>query len=367
MISHTPDSLIAFSPIAIGPVTLPTRVVLAPINTGFTKANLPDDRLIAFHDARSGNAIGASILGNVAVAPHYVTNANTACLFAKEQLSPYRAVVDVIKRNGSCAGIQLAAAPRWLTPSKKWAKPEAVREAELDRLASGIAGESEGNIEQLLSNFITSARLASEAGFDLIEIHAAHGYFLSLLLHPRTNPRTDRFAYDAAWVNDWTAELRSTCPNSAIVFRLSLHTRIQSEPEDKNACIRISKLLSKSGIDAIDLSCGMYTISRELIYPRVKNAAANYIFASELSRIASAAVICAGGISSEDIRTCDVDNILFGLGRPLLADPTFAQKCKDGNDTDVRRCNRTGRCHFFTRGKPHIECGTNIELGVTGG
>src|SRR5688572_2796312 len=80
---------ILFEPFPIRSVVLPSRILFAPINTGFTRLGRPTKRLVSFHVERSGPSIGVSIVGNVAVEPDARANAGTALLTSETPFGRY--------------------------------------------------------------------------------------------------------------------------------------------------------------------------------------------------------------------------------------------------------------------------------------
>jgi 2,4-dienoyl-CoA reductase-like NADH-dependent reductase (Old Yellow Enzyme family) len=112
------DSL--FQPVVWRSQYLPSRVLLAPINTGYTTRSLPTSRLVRFHRERSGPAIGISMVGNVAVEASARTNDHTAVLRSNRDIPRFAVLARTISRRGSLPGIQLASAPAHLFPSRRW-------------------------------------------------------------------------------------------------------------------------------------------------------------------------------------------------------------------------------------------------------
>src|SRR5260370_40583468 len=97
--------------------TIPSRVLLAPINTGFARNHRPSLDLLAFHRERSGPAVGIGFVGNVAIAETTALNAQTAVLRSDWDLKRFAVIARAISKRGSLAGIQLASVPVGLAPS----------------------------------------------------------------------------------------------------------------------------------------------------------------------------------------------------------------------------------------------------------
>jgi len=345
---------------------MPSRVLLAPINTGFAPSGRPSFALLRFHQERSGPAIGISTLGNVATHLAFIPHPNTPILASRKDVGRFSVIARAIKVQGSLAGIQLANSPAGLTPQPNWVAPDPARE--IERLRLLIHDLPPENLRHHLSRFISSATLAAKAGFDMIQIHAAHGYLLSLLLSPAVNTRSDEFRFPSRWLPAFIDKLKSTVGHCILSFRISLFTGLMPTSDEFPQAQTLASTLAAGGVDLIDLSSGFYTLDRRLIYPnRDFGAAPYYPFARIIANLVSCLVSFAGNVT--DLRLLPDDmppNLLVSVGRALIADPQFAQKSLDGRYQDVNWCRRTGRCHYFSRSRWRIECGVNPRLGLGG-
>jgi 2,4-dienoyl-CoA reductase-like NADH-dependent reductase (Old Yellow Enzyme family) len=340
---------------------IPSRIVLAPINTGFAHLGRPSLDLVRFHRERSGRAIGISMLGNVSVTATGASNPTTAVLRTPADVGRFAVIARAIRRRGSLPAIQLASAPRELSPSLRWRPADAM--AERRRLQHIVSDLESHVLHQSLEQFIYSFKLAVRAGFEVVQIHAAHGYLLSLLLSSVVNTRHDQFAFDGPWLEEFIREL---LPQGVMVsFRISVESGLPSDSDEVAATIRLASRLARSGIDLIDLSSGFYTVNRHLIYPSLRRGPAPlYQTARDLALTTGCLITFAGNIL--DLRTLPDDmpgNLFCSIARAFIADPDFAQKARDGRFDNIDWCQRTGHCHYFTRNQPHIECGTNRRLG----
>src|SRR5436309_1090651 len=106
---------LAASQLLFGGRVFASRVVLAPINTGFANEGRPTIELLRFHRERSGSGIGLSIVGNVSVSMTGRSNSGTAVM-RLDTIESFREVASAIRSRGSMAGIQLAYSPARLSP-----------------------------------------------------------------------------------------------------------------------------------------------------------------------------------------------------------------------------------------------------------
>jgi len=335
---------------------------MAPINTGFTTRGRPTARLVRFHRRASGDGVGIALVGNVAVDEALSSNGRTAVLSARADVARLSVVARAISQTGTVPGIQLASSLPGLNPQTGWkAKDQA---GEVRRLQTLVSGLPAGEIETILDAFSRSADLAQTAGFRVIQVHAAHGYLLSLLTEEAVNKRVDRFAHDSDWLEEFIARLRHRVGDSILSVRISLFSGIRSQAEEEHSHIGLARRLVQAGIDLLDCSAGLYTLDRFLIYPpRSAGIAPNLTHALRLCTEVDAAIACAGNIHDLRLLPSNLpDNLLISVGRPFIADPEFGLKSFSGDFESIRWCVRSGHCHYFSRQQLGLACGVNPNL-----
>jgi 2,4-dienoyl-CoA reductase-like NADH-dependent reductase (Old Yellow Enzyme family) len=219
-------------------------------------------------------------------------------------------------------------------------------------------------IAEHLDRFVRSAELAVAAAFDMVQVHAAHGYLLSLLLTTVTNRRTDGFSPSAGWIEEFIPRLRGVLSNAILSIRLSLFTGVLDAQEELSAARRLTVRLAEAGVDLIDLSAGLYTVDRQLIYPNRGDGTPPYYPAAQLIAGDVACLVSfAGNVTDLRVfRSGIPSNLLVAMGRAFIADSQFARKSSEGRFDEIRWCKRTGHCHYFSRGKQRLECGVNPNL-----
>lgn len=340
--------------------------MLSPINTGFAQDGVPDGRLVEFHRRRAGPGIGVAFVGNVATDMSVRSNSGTAVLASKKDVSIFSKVSQAIKMRGSLAGIQLGDMPIWLSPSHHWRADNL--DHEVQRLRCQIENESLDRLKCVLERFEHSARLAAMAQFDVIEIHAAHGYMISLLLDPLLNSRQDDFGHNGPWFEDLVSRVRAASgPNVLLAVRISGYTGVRSPDEDEVRTTLMGRRLQQLGVDLIDLSAGYYTIDRSFIYPKIGSRQPNLELGTMLAHNTMIPVIISGNLQDLDVLKKLPRNAMIGLGRSLLADPDYVSKWLEDRKSSIVHCCSTGRCHFGSRGKASIACGKNDRLETDGG
>lgn len=341
--------------------TFPSRVVFAPINPGFARNGRPTARLLRFQRERAGPAIGLSYVGNVAITVIGRSNRSTPVLETGADSKRYAVLCRAIKRAGSLAGIQLAVAPSELQPKRHWRADDIV--GEVCRLRQLLEALSSAEVRSMLSRFVSATAEARRAGFDVIQIHAAHGYALALLLDGAFNSRTGYFAADGVWLDDFARQLRVAAGNALISVRLNVESGLRDAATDHASAARLALRLTRSGVDMIDLSAGFYTVDRRMIYPAARGVMPYLGVARALANEVQQPVVFAGGV--HDLRVLPPElprNLFVGIGRALIADPLFAEKARRGEHRATTWCARTNRCHYFSAGRDGITCGVNDRI-----
>jgi 2,4-dienoyl-CoA reductase-like NADH-dependent reductase (Old Yellow Enzyme family) len=351
-----------FDRVTIANCALPSRLIFAPINTGFARNGKPTMHLLRFHQRRSSPAVGINMVGNTSISVRSRSNTGTLVLASASDVGRFAVLARTIAAGGSVPGIQLGFSPHSLQPSLNWLSKDRPNEAA--RLANIACSPSDAELSSVLSAFVNSTRLSVQAGFRVIQINAAHGYLLSLLLNPLTNQRRGRFCLDGSWQSQFAEAVLEAAKGAVVSIRLSVRSGLPDTNHQELPClIEASKTLSRSGVHILDYSNGFYTVDRRMIYPGIeKGILPNYITVQDLAREVDCFVAVSGNI--DDCRKVPKPNerVLFSVGRALIADPEFAIKSKLGQHDSIIRCRRTGRCHYFSRGARALECGANPEV-----
>jgi NADPH2 dehydrogenase len=162
------------------PLSAPKKFFFVGLNTGFVVDKCPDQRCFDFYAARSGHGLHCAIVGNVTIPGGVGTNANTAKI---SDHPAWRRLADSITAKGASAGIQLATAWPSYTGMKNFVSRASADE--ISRCRDMVRSTAVGDIQRLFRAFQAGSDLAMKAGFGHVQLHAAHGYLLSLLIDRR--------------------------------------------------------------------------------------------------------------------------------------------------------------------------------------
>ncbi|GMA16367.1 NADH:flavin oxidoreductase/NADH oxidase [Deinococcus metallilatus] len=264
-----------FTPLKLRNLTLPNRVVVSPMCMYSAQNGLAND----FHLAHLGQfALGGAGLiftEAAAVSPEGRISPEDLGLWTDEQIVPLGHVTDFVHRYGGLIGVQLAHAGRKASTYAPWRGRGAVP-AE----AGGwqVIGPSDtaynvyypqpvamtvDDIRRVTSDFAAAARRALVAGFDVVEIHAAHGYLLHQFLSPLANTRTDEyggsFENRVRFLLEVVRAVRTTWPTHLPLFVRVSATDWAEGGWDADQTVQLAGLLRFEGVDVLDVSSGGLT------------------------------------------------------------------------------------------------------------
>jgi anthraniloyl-CoA monooxygenase len=330
-----------FTPVRLRGLDLPNRVVVSPMAMYACRNGTPGD----FHRVH----LGALALGGAALVMTEMTCVSAdaritpACagIWNKTQTAAWARIVDFAHRHGNCRiGMQLGhAGPKGSTRVLWEGMDEPLAKGNWPLLAASPVAYGAQNqvpramtrseMERVRDDFVAAARRADEAGFDLLELHFAHGYLLSSFICPLTNRRSD--AYGGSVANrcrfplEVFAAVRAVWPQEKpISVRLSAVDWVPggNTPDD---AVAVARLFKDAGADLLDVSSGLTTRQAQPVYGRMFQTPLADLIRNEVG-IATMAV---GNISDPD----EVNTIiaagradLCALGRPHLADPQWTRR-----------------------------------------
>ena len=200
----------------------------------------------------------------------------------------------------------------------------------------------------------------------MIQIHAAHGYFISNFLNSKLNNRKDVYGANEIFILKKIVEgIRSILPNVVLDIRISLLDGLASSEIELTEKESIIQDIAELDVDIISISNGIYDIDKQLIYPPAEWGHGVFIdlvipFALKYP---SKVWNVAGNIWDLNLLPPGLpSNISFSVGRSLIADPDFVLKSIQGLHKSIQICTRTNLCHYYSRDLPNIACPVDKHL-----
>jgi 2,4-dienoyl-CoA reductase-like NADH-dependent reductase (Old Yellow Enzyme family) len=337
-----------FSPITLRDLTLRNRTVVAPMCQYSSIDGFATDWHLVHLGRFALGGFGLVILEATGVVPEGRISYADLGLWKDEHIAPLARIVDFLHAHGSAAGIQLAHAGRKASTPVSWTGPAQLATEE-QRRAVGyehwqpVAPSAESHdpanaefqvptaldkdgIRRVIDGFVSAAQRAEKAGFDTVEIHAAHGYLLNQFLSPLSNHRTDEYGGSREnrmrLVLEVTEAVRAVWPDhKPLVVRLSVSDNATEGWQVEDSVV-LARELKARGVDAIDCSSG------GMAQGRIKSAEAYQVPFASAVRVGADIPTMAVGLLSDAkgaeaiLEQGDADFI--AIARGALDDPNWA-------------------------------------------
>ena len=317
-------------------LVLKNRIVMPPMCTYSSDGEgMVKNFHMVHYGSRAIGGVGFIILEATAVVPNGRISSRDLGIWSDDHVPRLKSLVAQSKSSGAKMAIQLAHAGRKCTSSDEYiVAPSPIRFDESHRLPSELNVDE---IKELVVSFTEAARRADEAGFDAIEIHAAHGYLIHEFLSPITNKRGDEYG--------------GSLENRTRFLKEILTSIKEVWPEEKPILVRVSaddyaeggidvvemvKIINevKENIDMVHVSTGGLISVKFDVYPGYQ------VDHSQIIRSGcNIPTIAVGLIKEYD----HIEEILYNdradlvaLGRPLLRDPYFVLNMAYDNNLEIK-------------------------------
>jgi 2,4-dienoyl-CoA reductase-like NADH-dependent reductase (Old Yellow Enzyme family)/thioredoxin reductase len=363
-----------FEPGWIGNVQLKNRVIKAPQHTGLANpdGSITERMLRYYKDVASGGV--SMVIVEYAWIDNDASRASPCQLgiASIDHIPGLSLLAQTIQANGAKAAIQISHAGRQRFTLARPKAPSTVPWEEI--YAAGCPPPDVLTFEdilQIVKSFGQAAKKAQTADFDMVEIHACHGYLISNFLSPRTNKRTDWYGGSLEnrmrFLLEVIAEIKCQVGSGyPVCVRVS---GIDYEPDGTKIeeTIELCRRLEALGVAAIHMSGGNHHQTIHEVSPMGMSLAHNVWAAEAVRKEIKIPVIASGSINLPGLAErilADGKGDFIGLGRPLWADPQWPLKAMEGRPEDIRPCIR---CNdgCLARGDHQaktISCSVNVAV-----
>ncbi len=329
-----------FTPLRLRDLVVPNRVVVSPMCQYSAVDGLPNDWHLAHLGARALGGAGLVMAEMTNVSPDARISPGCTGLWSDEHATAWRRVVDFVhERSGAKIGIQLGHAGRKGSTRVLWEGADRPLETgnweivapsaipyDPDKGSATPRPMTRSDMVTVIEQHARAARYALAAGFDLLELHMAHGYLLSSFLTPLANQRGD--AYGGSLANRMRFPLevldavRAAWPSERpLSVRISATDWVPGGFDIDDAVV-LARALVEHGVDIVDVSSGQTSPRAAPIYGRMFQTP----FAERIRNEVGIPTIAVGNIQNADqINTILASRRadLCALARPHLADPAF--------------------------------------------
>ena len=357
-----------FSPIMIGNTEIRNRCVMAPMGMGFPLYNTEETwpkKVIRYYEERAKGGLGLLITGFVRVHPKLASYPLVG-LYDDSQISSHKMLVDAVHGHGSKMFHQIALvggrfadeAPSDIYSLNYYARPRALATEEMD---------------MLIDYFISAAGRGREAGYDGVEVHGGHTYFLGALMSPATNKRNDKyggsFENRMRFISEIIKGIRKKYSDYSLGVKFSAYEELEGGI-DVELGKRIAKHLESLGVDYLHVSVTSSEIGFASKYPSVPPM---YVPRNSLVPLAEmikkecpkSVVIATGSITVPEEADqfisegkCD----MVALGRTIFADAHWANKAKNNSSASIVPCIRCNVCYDNLFKSKILACSLNPYL-----
>ena len=343
-----------FSPIQIGTLRLKNRIVMAPMGTTTDTSNTFNMRDVNYYGERARGGVGLVMTGAV-VASEEFEPAPCQKLTGRKDVYMLSQVAERVHMYGAKLGIQLSPGigrmnwidpttpPYSASPCPNYYTPDLIcRELPTD------------GVKRLVAAMGRSARLARDAGVDLIEIHAYGGYLIDQFTSAKWNHRTDEyggsFENRQRFLMEIVDAVRESCgKNYPIAVKMTLDSMDDDERPLEEG-LAIAKNLAAKKVDLIHFGRGAYSCRWRMVSSVYQPVGFDLEAAGKIRAVIGDVPLMAHGklnhpdVAEKAIEDGVVD--LVAIGHGMIADPCWANKVKNGQLDEIVPCIGCGECHL---------------------
>jgi 2,4-dienoyl-CoA reductase-like NADH-dependent reductase (Old Yellow Enzyme family) len=335
-----------FEPFTLRDVTIPNRVWMSPM-CQYSAApdgpgiGAPDDWHLAHYAARAAGGTGLIIVEATGVSPEGRITPHDLGIWNDTQVEAFRRITRFLVSQGTVPGIQLAHAGRKASTDQPWKGgaplapdaggwqplgPSALAHDESHPVPTELTSDQ---ISGVVGQFADAARRALAAGFDIAEIHGAHGYLIGNFLSPHSNHRTDEYggSYEnrTRFALEVVDAVREVWPDDKpLFFRISATDWLEEGGWTPDDTVRFAHDLQAHGIDLLDVSTGGNASGVRIpVDPGYQVPFAARVKAETALPVAAVGLITDTEQAEKILSNGEADAVL--LGRELLRNPSWAR------------------------------------------
>jgi len=364
------------TPARIGPVEIKNRIVMPPMTTRTADAEgFVTDDSVAYYMARVRGGTGLITVEMASPEKCGRHRRHEIGIYDDRFLAGLTRLVDEIHRGGAKASIQLGHGGGHTradicgeTPIAPSAIPHPVYETTFETIVPQAM--TKPRIAETTAAHVAAASRAQKAGFDCVEIHAAHGYLISQFHAPFENRRSDEYGGSlenrARFGLEILRAVKAAVPALGVIYRLSVEDFFPGGLTFDEGR-QIALWAASSGADALHISAGHYRSlpSAQIVLPPMSYPDGTFLdYAADIKSRVAVPVIAVGrlgdpALAQDAVASGKADFI--ALGRTLVADPQWVEKVARGEP--VRRCLACNTCINEMRGGARIGCVVNGAAG----
>jgi 2,4-dienoyl-CoA reductase-like NADH-dependent reductase (Old Yellow Enzyme family) len=340
-----------FSTLTIKGITLRNRIVVSPMCQYSSEDGFANDWHLVHLGSRAVGGAGLVMTEATAVSPEGRISPGDLGLWKEEHIAFLKRITSFIGMQGACPAIQLAHAGRKASHEAPWLGGKALEPGKGDwpTVAPSALAFKEGEpqpealttaqVKGIIGDFQSAARRAAEAGFQVLELHAAHGYLIHEFLSPLSNTRQDEyggsFENRIRFLLEIIESVKNVWPEENPLFVRISATEWMEKGWSEEDSVMLAKVLKTKGIDLIDCSTGGNV-------PHVKIPTGPLYQVPFAARIRKEAEIPTGAVGqittsneAQEIVMEGKADLVF-LAREMLRDPYFPLRAAAELKADIK-------------------------------
>jgi 2,4-dienoyl-CoA reductase (NADPH2) len=329
-----------FSPLDLGHVTLPNRVLMGSMHTGLEDKASDYDKLAAYFAERACGGVGLMVTGGISPSIEGWLKPFGGRLSLPWHKPRHRKLTAAVHDEGALICMQILHAGRY------GYHPLSVAPSKIKSPITPFTPRalSARGIDRTVRDFVNCAKLAQEAGYDGVEVMGSEGYLINEFISARTNQRSDAWGGDAARRMRFAIEIvrrtrEAVGRNFIIIYRLSMLDLIEGG-QDWSEVVALAKAVEAAGASIINTGIGWHEARIPTIVTSVPRAGFAWV-TQKLKGEVAIPLVATNRINMPEVAERILDEgqaDMVSMARPLLADPHWVNKARAGRSDRINTC-----------------------------
>ncbi|MFK2875881.1 oxidoreductase [Rhodanobacter hydrolyticus] len=329
-----------FAPLDLGHVVLPNRILMGSMHTGLEDKAADYDKLAAYFAERARGGVGLMVTGGIAPSIRGWLKPFGGRLSMPWHVARHRRLTDAVHAEGGRICMQILHAGRY------GYHPLSVAPSKIKSPITPFTPKalSARGVERTIRDFVRSAELAREAGYDGVEVMGSEGYLINQFIAARTNKRNDAWGGDAERRMRLPAEIvrrtrEAIGRDFIIIYRLSMLDLVEGG-QSWDEIVTLAKAVETAGASIINTGIGWHEARVPTIVTSVPRAGFAWV-TKKLRGEVSIPLIATNRINMPEVAErvlAEGDADMVSMARPLLADPEWANKARAGRSEHINTC-----------------------------
>lgn len=329
-----------FEPLDLGFTTLKNRILMGSMHTGLEEEKNGFEKIACYYAERAKGGVGLIVTGGISPSIQGWTSPFSARMTTKKHARKHKLITDAVHKEGGKICMQILHAGRYgyhpfiAAPSKIKSPITPFNPFKLKK--SGI--------KRTIRDFVNTAKLSQDAGYDGVEIMGSEGYLINEFITKRTNKRTDN--YGGSYENRMRLPIElikqtreAVGTNFIIIYRLSMLDLVEKGSSWEEV-VELAKEIEKAGATIINTGIGWHEARIPTIATSVPRAAFTWV-TEKMKKEVSIPLITSNRINMPETAEKILEEghaDMISMARPFLADPEWVNKAKAEKDDEINTC-----------------------------